>query len=1016
MKRTTKLVSVLLAVLLACSSFAILPTFAYEHSSKAPGSQYEFGDVNRDGVIDIMDATLVQKKAADKAVLDDEQIILGDVNGDGEVDISDATLIQKFVVDRIDKFPVEDIVPTEPTTEPTDEPTTEEPTEPAPEGAYYILGTMNNWSIDEDYMLTANEAAEGEYMFTGLNLTTSDQFKIGYSENGAEPKVWYPDGYNNNYGQNGEIKADGTYDVYFRPDGQGGEDWFYNCIYVAGEEQPTDEPGTTAEPTEPGTTAEPTEPGTTEEPTEPGTTAEPGADGYYIVGTMTNWAVDADYALTANEASEGEYMFSGLNLTTTDQFKVVYSKDGADLTTWYPDGMGNNYGENGEIKADGTYDVYFRPDGQGGEDWFYNCIYVAGEEQPTDEPGTTEPGTEEPTGEPADVVYSVAGSSADIFGATWDASYKGTEMTKGADGIYSITFEDVQPANEVQFKVVKDHSWDVSYPAENYLFNVVTACDVTITFDPATETVKATGAGVVIPGELDVYSVIAVGNGEETYLNGANWEPANTDNAMTEIADGIWEFSMADIYAFDNYTIKFAVNSVDEDGNPTSNPWAHNFGSAEEKLYPTGEAIDAVYNGKNCIFEVEEDGSTVKLQLDLRNFDFTTKQGAKMTITVTAPEEPVTKPTAEPTEPATNEPTEPATNEPTEPATNEPTEPSNGGYFIVGTMTNWAIDDNYRLAPNDGVEYDEYMFSGLNLTTTDQFKVVYSADGTALTTWYPDGMGNNYGENGEITAAGTYDVYFRPDGQGGEDWFYNCIYVAAKEQPTEPATNEPTEPATNEPTEPATEPTTEEPAAEDVYSVAGSSADIFGSAWDAESKTTEMTKGADGVYSITFEDVQPESNVEYKVVKNHNWDTAYPAQNATFSVTAVSDVTITFDPATSAVNATVTPTGEPEPEPQGTVVKLQPNSNWTQDNARFAVYVFNNSTGKSEWADMTAVGDGTYTVTLPEGTWEKVIFCRMNPSAAANNWDNKWNQSNDLDIVAGKTYVVPTGARDKWTA
>ena len=81
---------------------------------------------------------------------------------------------------------------------------------------------------------------------------------------------------------------------------------------------------------------------------------------------------------------------------------------------------------------------------------------------------------------------------------------------------------------------------------------------------------------------------------------------------------------------------------------------------------------------------------------------------------------------------------------------------------------------------------------------------VYSADGTAMTTWYPDGMGNNYGENGEIAADGTYDVYFRPDGQGGEDWFYGVMYVAAQEQPTDEPT-EPTEPATDEPTEP-TEP------------------------------------------------------------------------------------------------------------------------------------------------------------------------------------------------------------------
>ena len=227
---------------------------------------------------------------------------------------------------------------------------------------------------------------------------------------------------------------------------------------------------------------------------------------------------------------------------------------------------------------------------------------------------------------------------------------------------------------------------------------------------------------------------------------------------------------------------------------------------------------------------------------------------------------------------------------------------------------------------------------------------------------------------------------------------------------SEPATQEPTQEPSQEPTQPASQ-----PESNDVYSVAGSSTVAFGASWDAANTETEMTKGDDGVYTITFEDVQPE-NIEFKVVKNHSWDTAYPSSNFVLNVTAVSDVTITFDPATSTVNATATPTGEPEPEPQGTVVKLQPNDGWKQDGARFAIYVFNNSTGKNAWADMTAVGDGTYTVTLPEGTWEKVIFCRMDPSTTANNWDNKWNQSGNLDIVPGQTYVVPTGAWDKWTA
>ena len=95
-------------------------------------------------------------------------------------------------------------------------------------------------------------------------------------------------------------------------------------------------------------------------------------------------------------------------------------------------------------------------------------------------------------------------------------------------------------------------------------------------------------------------------------------------------------------------------------------------------------------------------------------------------------------------------------------------------YSIVGSMTNWAVDSAYEMAPNDEALTEEYMYQ-LPLTTTSQFKVV-GVQGEAQT-WYPDGMGNNYGEHGEIAKDGNYTVYFRPNGDGGEGWFYNVIYA-----------------------------------------------------------------------------------------------------------------------------------------------------------------------------------------------------------------------------------------------
>ena len=77
------------------------------------------------------------------------------------------------------------------------------------------------------------------------------------------------------------------------------------------------------------------------------------------------------------------------------------------------------------------------------------------------------------------------------------------------------------------------------------------------------------------------------------------------------------------------------------------------------------------------------------------------------------------------------------------------------------------------------------------------------------------------------------------------------------------------------------------------------------------------------------------------------------------------------------------------------VVYLKPNSNWLKDSARFAVYLFQGST--NTWTDMSDEdGDGYYEATLPEGEWEKIIFCRMNPSTTTKRLSNKWNQTLDL--------------------
>ena len=118
--------------------------------------------------------------------------------------------------------------------------------------------------------------------------------------------------------------------------------------------------------------------------------------------------------------------------------------------------------------------------------------------------------------------------------------------------------------------------------------------------------------------------------------------------------------------------------------------------------------------------------------------------------------------------------------------------------------------------------------------------------------------------------------------------------------------------------------------------------------------------------------------------------------------------------ASEAAVVTATTEAKPEepvtPEPTETVLYLQPNANWNVDNARFAAYFFGNG---ETWVNMTLVEGETniYAVTVPQG-YASVIFCRMNPTATANNWDNRWNQTNDLNVPTDGTnlYVVADGA------
>jgi hypothetical protein len=106
------------------------------------------------------------------------------------------------------------------------------------------------------------------------------------------------------------------------------------------------------------------------------------------------------------------------------------------------------------------------------------------------------------------------------------------------------------------------------------------------------------------------------------------------------------------------------------------------------------------------------------------------------------------------------------------------------GFYLIGNINgvevpDWTVENinkNYLLARNtEATENEEYKIE-VTLAEGDAFQVVSVAN-DVIAVWYPGGTENNYVVDAEH--AGQSVIYFRPNADGGEDWFHNKIYVAA---------------------------------------------------------------------------------------------------------------------------------------------------------------------------------------------------------------------------------------------
>ena len=141
--------------------------------------------------------------------------------------------------------------------------------------------------------------------------------------------------------------------------------------------------------------------------------------------------------------------------------------------------------------------------------------------------------------------YTVAGSAAILNGtASWDPTNTENDMVAVEDGVWQLVVENCQlEADNYEYKVVEDHAWTVSYPADNAVLTITETALYTVTF-----TLEDTGQGIDVSAEAvktgdwaPSGAVTLTVAGSSKALFGSEWDPTDTNNDMTLVGDNIYE-------------------------------------------------------------------------------------------------------------------------------------------------------------------------------------------------------------------------------------------------------------------------------------------------------------------------------------------------------------------------------------------------------------------------------------------------------------------------------------------
>ena len=195
----------------------------------------------------------------------------------------------------------------------------------------------------------------------------------------------------------------------------------------------------------------------------------------------------------------------------------------------------------------------------------------------------------------------------------------------------------------------------------------------------------------------------------------------------------------------------------------------------------------------------------------------------------------------------------------------------------------------------------------------------------------------------------------------------------------------------------------------------------FGGDWAPTNKANNMTKGNDGIWTKTYENITLEAKTyQYKVAANNNWGNGeFPTQgNNQYEIKEAGayNITFTYNPAKPELTCNASLVGEATEKilyPANTTIYVTIHSAWAINNARFAAYFFGSN--GDNWTDLTNVNNDIYSLTVPAGEWYGMIICRMNPETTENTWDNVWGaQTKDIMYEEGQNHYIINSEDPTW--